>query len=179
MAGPPKLTAQAIGHMGELAVEMELLARGWTVGNFNATTKNTAGFDLFAVKGPHDLKLRVKAKRRGVNSILRICCALGFFLLPVPPTEAAGPQKFCEAQVGESLDLLKLDPSDIREITYEAQRHPSRESDQFVRILAWVNLHSCKGYVVIDLSPQCTFRQVYGRDGCSVALCDQTSGRGC
>lgn len=44
-----KFTAQAVGRMAELAVEMELLARSWTVGNFNATTKNTAGFDLFAV----------------------------------------------------------------------------------------------------------------------------------
>jgi len=54
--------------MGELAVEMELLARGWTVGNFNATTKNTAGFDLFAIKGQRDIKIRVKAKNRGVDS---------------------------------------------------------------------------------------------------------------
>jgi hypothetical protein len=68
MRNVPKLTAQAVGRMGELAVEMDLLARGWTVGNFNATTKNTAGFDLFAVSGRHDVKLRVKAKRRGVDS---------------------------------------------------------------------------------------------------------------
>ncbi len=114
-----------------------------------------------------------------MNSILRIGVALGIFLLPVPPTEAAGPQKFCEAQVGESLDLLKLDPSDIREITYEAQRHPGRDDDQIVRILAWVNQRSCMGYVIIDLSQQCTVRQIYGRDGCNVVMSDRTSGRGC
>ncbi len=114
-----------------------------------------------------------------MNSILRIGVALGIFLLPVPPTEAAGPQKFCEAQVGESLDLLKLDPSDIREITYEAQRHPGRDDDKIVRILAWVSLFSCKGYVIIDMSGQCTVRQIYGRDGCKIGLCDKRSGRGC
>ena len=114
-----------------------------------------------------------------MNSLLRIGVALGIFLLPVPLTEAAGPQKFCEAQVGESLDLLKIDPSDIREITYVAQRHPGRADDQIVRILAWVNQHSCKGYVIIDLSQQCTVRQIYGRDGCNVVMSDRTSGRGC
>ena len=114
-----------------------------------------------------------------MKSILRIGVALGLFLLPVPPTEAAGPRKYCEPQVSERLDILKIDPSDINGITYEAQRRAARNNDQIARILAWVNLHSCKGYVVIDLSPQCTVRQIYGRGGCSVTLCDQTSGRGC
>ncbi len=114
-----------------------------------------------------------------MNSLLRIGVALGFFLLPVPPTEAAGPRKYCEPQVSEQLDLLKVDPSNIAEITYEARRRPGGDNDQIVRILAWVNLHSCKGYVIIDLSPQCTVRQTYGRGGCQVRQCDQKSGRGC
>ncbi len=56
-----------------------------------------------------------------MKTILRIGLALGVFLLPALPTEAVGAQKFCEAEVRERLDLLKLDPSDIREITYDAQ----------------------------------------------------------
>ncbi len=114
-----------------------------------------------------------------LNSILRIGLALGLFLLLVPPTEAAGLRKYCEPQVSERLDILKIDPTDISGITYEAQRRAGRDNDRIAQILAWVSLHSCKGYVVIDLSPQCTVRQIYGRDGCSVTLCDQTSGRGC
>jgi hypothetical protein len=114
-----------------------------------------------------------------LNTILKIGLALGILLLPALPTEAAGPRKYCEPQVSERLNLLKIGPSDIYEITYEAQRRSSGKNDQIVAILAWVNLHSCKGYVIIDLSQQCTVRQVYGRDGCKVSLCDLNSGRGC
>ncbi len=114
-----------------------------------------------------------------MNSLLRIGVVLGIFLLSTQAAEAAGLEDYCVPQVGESLDLLKIAPSDIAEITYEAQRHPGRDDDQIVRILAWVNLHSCKGYVVIDLSPQCTFRQAYGRGECKVGQCDHKSGRGC
>lgn len=50
-----------IGRLGELAVEQELLKRGWMVGNFNASLPNTMAYDLFAVKGSRRICLRVKA----------------------------------------------------------------------------------------------------------------------
>lgn len=58
---------QRVGRMGEIAVELALLARGWMVGNFNATTRNSAGWDLFAVRGERSIKIRVKTKRPGVT----------------------------------------------------------------------------------------------------------------
>lgn len=58
---------QRIGRMGELVVELELLKRGWIVGNFNHTVMNSAGWDLFATKGDRSVRLRVKAKRPGVD----------------------------------------------------------------------------------------------------------------
>lgn len=58
---------QRIGRMGELAVELELLARGWMVGNFNSTTANSAGWDLFATKGGRSVRIRVKEKRPGTS----------------------------------------------------------------------------------------------------------------
>lgn len=61
------IDTQRIGRMGELVVELELLARGWMVGNFNATTMNSAGWDLFATKGGHSVRIRVKAKRPGTS----------------------------------------------------------------------------------------------------------------
>lgn len=57
---------QRTGRMGELVVELELLRRGWLVGNFNASTMNSAGYDLFATKGGRSIKIRVKASRPGV-----------------------------------------------------------------------------------------------------------------
>ncbi len=102
-----------------------------------------------------------------LNNIFKIGLELGLFLLTDLPAEAAGARKFCEAEVRERLDLLKLDPSDIREITYDAQ-YSGRDNRRLVRLLAWVGLHSCKGYVIIDLSRQCTVRQVYGRGECDL-----------
>lgn len=60
------IDTQRTGRMGELVVELELLKRGFLVGNFNSTTMNTAGWDLFATKGRRAVKIRVKAKRPGV-----------------------------------------------------------------------------------------------------------------
>ena len=102
-----------------------------------------------------------------LNSIIRIGLALGLFLLPALPAEAVGARKFCEAEVQERLDLLKLDPSDIREITYDAQ-YSGRDNRRLVRLLAWVGLHSCKGYVIVDLTRHCTVREVYGRGECNL-----------
>lgn len=61
------LDTQRVGRMGELIVEFELLKRGWIVGNFNHATMNSAGWDLFATNGTRSIKLRVKAKRPGVD----------------------------------------------------------------------------------------------------------------
>jgi hypothetical protein len=62
------IDTQRTGRMGELIVELELLKRGWTVGNFNHTTLNSAGYDLFATRGTRAVKLRVKAKRPGITN---------------------------------------------------------------------------------------------------------------
>ena len=61
------LDTQRVGRMGELVVELELLKRGWIVGNFNSSTMNSAGWDLFATRGSRSVKIRVKAKRPGVD----------------------------------------------------------------------------------------------------------------
>ncbi len=102
-----------------------------------------------------------------MNFILKIGLVLGLFLLSALSAEAAGARKYCAEQVSERLDLLKVDPSDIREITYDAQRS-GRDNSRIVRILAWVGLHSCKGYVIVDLSKHCTVREVYGRGECNL-----------
>jgi len=49
-----------VGRLGEIAVERELLKRGWKVGNFNATVANASTYDLFAVQGRRRVCLRVK-----------------------------------------------------------------------------------------------------------------------
>jgi hypothetical protein len=86
--------------------------------------------------------------------------------LAVVPAQAA--ETYCEATVSDRLDRLNVNPSDIRGISYDLQRNRGRNSDRVVSILAWVSLHSCKGSLVVDLSPQCRVRQVYGRGACDL-----------
>lgn len=61
------LHTQTVGRMGELVVELALLSRGWQVGNFNASTGNSASWDVFAAGFGSAIKLRVKAKRPGTD----------------------------------------------------------------------------------------------------------------
>ncbi len=101
-----------------------------------------------------------------MKSALKVGVALALVLLSALPAEAA--QRYCEATVSERLGRLNVDPSDIREIYYEAQRHIGRNVDLVVGILAWVSLRSCRGNLVIDMSRHCTVRQVYGRGECDL-----------
>ena len=54
-------TAQSVGRIGELSVELELTGRDWLVGNFNSNIQNAAVYDLFAVKKNKKRLLRVKS----------------------------------------------------------------------------------------------------------------------
>ncbi len=101
-----------------------------------------------------------------MKSVLKVGVALALVFLSALPAEAA--QTYCEATVSERLGRLNVDPSDIREIYYEAQRHIGRNVDRVVGILAWVSLRSCRGNLVIDMSRHCTVRQVYGRGECNL-----------
>ena len=58
-----RISQQELARLGELAVEAELVKQGWLVGNFNASIRNAAMYDIFAVKGRHKATLRVKAFR--------------------------------------------------------------------------------------------------------------------
>jgi hypothetical protein len=61
MGKPFKLSRQGVGAFGERAVEAELLRRGWIPANVNATVKNAADFDIYAVKTGHTVHLRVRS----------------------------------------------------------------------------------------------------------------------
>lgn len=54
------ITHQAVGAFGEKAAEAELLRHGWIPANVNATVKNAAKFDIYALKGNRTVHLRVK-----------------------------------------------------------------------------------------------------------------------
>lgn len=81
------LDTQRVGRMGELVVEFELLKRGWIVGNFNSSTMNSAGWDLFATRRTRSVKIRVKAKRPGVDCFRWSAKADGSVLVGLADTD--------------------------------------------------------------------------------------------
>ena len=52
--------AQLVGAFGEKAVEAELLRRGWSSSNVNASIKNAAVYDIIALRNELIVRLRVK-----------------------------------------------------------------------------------------------------------------------
>ncbi len=99
--------------------------------------------------------------------MIKSVVTLGLALAVLSSTPAEAARAHCERTVAERLDGLNVDRSDIRGIFYDAQRG-GRRSDRVVRILAWVSLQSCNGYLVIDMDRHCRVRQVYGRGECSL-----------
>ena len=80
------------------------------------------------------------------------------------------PYSRCETVVNQRLDQIKVDRTDIRKIFYTRQ-HRSGGGDNGDRVVgtdAWVQFHSCKGYLVIDLNNSCRVRQVYTRGQCKI-----------
>jgi hypothetical protein len=64
------ITQQAAGAFGEKAVEAELLRRNWIPANVNATVKNAAKFDIYALKERRWVLIQVKTCRPGMGAFL-------------------------------------------------------------------------------------------------------------
>ena len=81
---------------------------------------------------------------------------------------AAHGANLCETVVTERLNQLDIDIADIRSIYYVRRIRTGRENDRVIGIDAWVNFHSCKGSLVINMSRHGHVRQVYTRGECEV-----------
>lgn len=67
---PETITPQAAGAFGEKAVEAELLRCNWIPANVNATVKNAAKFDIYAVKGNRSVQIQVKTCRPNMRQFV-------------------------------------------------------------------------------------------------------------
>src|ERR1700674_109308 len=85
-----KITHQAAGAFGEKAVEAELLRHNWIPANVNATVKNAAKFDIYALKGNRSVQIQVKTCRPDMPAFL---CS-GFQPGKPITSETVGPSDF-------------------------------------------------------------------------------------
>ena len=79
------------------------------------------------------------------------------------------PYTRCESVVDQQLDRLNVDRADIEKLFYTRQYRTGRGDETVVvGTDAWVQFHSCKGYLVISLDYFCRVRQVYTRGQCKI-----------
>ncbi len=73
----------------------------------------------------------------------------------------------CEPTATERLNRLKVDRSDVRKIEW-VEIHKGMGGDVVIeRIDAWVSLRSCEGHVVMEITPNCYVRQIWGKGECA------------
>ena len=80
---------------------------------------------------------------------------------------SGGPaERACGQQVEQELASLGLGQDEVRSIAYLEVTKGGRSGRATVGYQAFVNLKSCRGELVIDMTPSCLVRQRYGRHEC-------------
>ncbi len=102
----------------------------------------------------------LKTCRGLCRSVLVLTAAIALGLTAMP----AKANRHCEPTVTERLNRLKVDPSDVRKIVW-VEKYAAW--GVIARIDAWVSLYSCKGNLVIEITPWCYVRQVWGKGECA------------
>ena len=93
--------------------------------------------------------------------VLTVAIALGLTAMP------ANADHDCEPTVTERLNRLKVNPSDVRKIDLVEIIRVVGDDEFVQRIDAWVSLRSCKGHVIIQMTPHCFVRQIWGKGECA------------
>ena len=97
------------------------------------------------------------------RSVLVLTAAIALGLTAMP----AKADRHCEPTATERLNRLKVDPSDVRKIDWVEIYKPKGYDVVIERIDAWVSLYSCEGHVIIEITPWCYVRQIYGKGECA------------
>lgn len=78
------------------------------------------------------------------------------------------PDQPCREAVTGQLQRLKVDPNNVESISYAEKTRRTRNKTLAVGIDAWVDLASCSGGLVINMTLQCRVKQVYAQGECRV-----------
>ncbi len=97
--------------------------------------------------------------------LTRIAFVLAAGLTATTPALAdTGP---CQTEAAKRLESLGIAPTEVKNISMiEIVDNP--EFEQTIELQAWATLLSCRGSVVIKLTPRCRVKEAYTRGGCRV-----------
>lgn len=71
----------------------------------------------------------------------------------------------CQDAIADYLESLKIDVDDVTSVNVYVDKPGS--GGQPVGYTAWVSMKTCRGKVVINLSPACRVQNAYTRGDCS------------
>lgn len=92
---------------------------------------------------------------------------LGSCLLPAE-LQAADSTR-CAGVVDDHLAELPLAPGDVKSVRIIERTNIAEDfGPEIFGVDAWVRLHSCSGWLVINMTPKCYIRQTYTRGDCRV-----------
>lgn len=97
----------------------------------------------------------------GHRSIVALVLAVGL-LTAAPAIADSGP---CKTVAAKHLESLGIDAEDIEDIAM-IRILTNPEFGSIRELQAWINLKSCRGNLVIKLTPFCRVKEVYTRGGC-------------
>ena len=82
--------------------------------------------------------------------------------------QAADSQR-CAEKVHRHLASLPLAPGDVKSIRIIERVNIADDfGPEIFGVDAWVRLHSCSGWLVINMTPACYIKQTYTRGDCRV-----------
>ena len=95
-----------------------------------------------------------------------VVSALAAAVLAASPAAAAENQ--CAPTVEAKLTELGIDRAGVATIGYGPRTRQEGRGEKVFAIDAWISFSSCQGSLVIQMRPNCVFRDLYTRDGCSL-----------
>ncbi len=100
----------------------------------------------------------------GMHVTHRLIVVSFLLILGMPVARA---QEQCAPVVIKQLNHLGIKSERVEEIIY-ANSMSGGENARIVAIHAWVQLRSCNGYLIIEMTPSCRIFQTYTRKECRV-----------
>ena len=100
----------------------------------------------------------------GMHVAHRIIVMSFLLILGMPVARA---QEFCAPLVASQLKKLGVGSERVEHIIY-ANSYSSGENARIVEIHAWIQLRSCNGYLVVEMTTGCRIIQNYTRKECRI-----------
>ncbi len=102
-----------------------------------------------------------------------LVAVLGVALGALSATAAGGAETYgagrCEQAAIAHLREIGVDMNDVRDIfTTRRTRTNGRGDTRFLGVYAWVSFNSCKGSLVIHMTPRCRVTVAFTRGECRV-----------